>query len=166
MVFCLGFVMLSCVSVYQCIVVTCWERADLLALVMMSYYEVVAFPLVSLVRCGAWFIGSWSLPSILLLEIHNPNIFKSHFQKANWNFFTCSWALFEANSIDFHFYCIFDSNKFDMQLDYVLKKLNFDLLHLELGGGGGGGAGGWVWRGRGSAGKNISYHVAASPDSL
>ena len=24
-----------------------------------------------------------------------------------------------------------------MQLDYVLKKLNFDLLHLELGGGGG-----------------------------
>ena len=25
--------MLSCTSVYQCLVVTCWERADLLALV-------------------------------------------------------------------------------------------------------------------------------------
>ena len=30
---CLVFVMLSCTSVYQCLVVTCWERADLLALV-------------------------------------------------------------------------------------------------------------------------------------
>ena len=27
------FFMLSCASVYQCLVVTCWERADLLALV-------------------------------------------------------------------------------------------------------------------------------------
>ena len=31
--FCLVFVMLSCTSVYLCIVVTCWERVDLLALV-------------------------------------------------------------------------------------------------------------------------------------
>ena len=30
--FCLVFVMLLCASVYCCIVVTCWERADLLAL--------------------------------------------------------------------------------------------------------------------------------------
>ena len=31
--FCLVFVMPLCVSVYLCHVVTCWERADLLALV-------------------------------------------------------------------------------------------------------------------------------------
>ena len=31
--FCCVFVMLSCASVYCCLVVTCWERADLLALV-------------------------------------------------------------------------------------------------------------------------------------
>ena len=31
--FCLVFVMLSCVSVYYCLVVTCWEKVDLLALV-------------------------------------------------------------------------------------------------------------------------------------
>ena len=31
--FSLAFVMLSCASVYCCLVVTCWERADLLALV-------------------------------------------------------------------------------------------------------------------------------------
>ena len=31
--FCLVFAMSLCVSVYMCFVVTCWERADLLALV-------------------------------------------------------------------------------------------------------------------------------------
>ena len=30
---CLGFFMLLCVSVYKCLVVICWERADLSALV-------------------------------------------------------------------------------------------------------------------------------------
>ena len=30
--FCLVFVMLLCASVHLCFVVTCWERADLLAL--------------------------------------------------------------------------------------------------------------------------------------
>ena len=42
--FCLVFVVLSCASVYWCLVVTCWERADLLALVC----DVKLFPLVSL----------------------------------------------------------------------------------------------------------------------
>ena len=31
--FCLVFAMSLCYSVYMCFVVTCWERADLLALV-------------------------------------------------------------------------------------------------------------------------------------
>ena len=31
--FCLVFVLPLCASVYLCLVVTCWERADLLALV-------------------------------------------------------------------------------------------------------------------------------------
>ena len=31
--FCLMFAMCLCASVYMCFVVTCWERADLLALV-------------------------------------------------------------------------------------------------------------------------------------
>ena len=41
-----------CASVYMCYVVTCWERADLLALVCGVYCEFVTFPLVSWVRCG------------------------------------------------------------------------------------------------------------------
>ena len=31
--FCLVFVMPLCASVYLCLVITCWERADILALV-------------------------------------------------------------------------------------------------------------------------------------
>ena len=41
-------------SVYMCLVVTCWERADLLALVcVLSNCDVVTFPLVFWVMCGA-----------------------------------------------------------------------------------------------------------------
>ena len=36
-VFCLVFAMLLYASVYMCLVVTCWERADLLALVLGVY---------------------------------------------------------------------------------------------------------------------------------
>ena len=35
--FCLVFAMFLCASVYMCFVVTCWERADLLALVCGVY---------------------------------------------------------------------------------------------------------------------------------
>ena len=50
--FCLVFVMPLCASVYLCLVVTCWARADLLALVCDCNCEFVTFPLVSWVRCG------------------------------------------------------------------------------------------------------------------
>ena len=45
---CLFYVL--CASVYMCFVVTCWESADLLALVCGVYCEFVTFPLVSWVR--------------------------------------------------------------------------------------------------------------------
>ena len=41
-----------CARLIMCFVVTCWERADLLALVCGVYCEFVTFPLVSWVRCG------------------------------------------------------------------------------------------------------------------
>ena len=47
--FCLVFAMSLCASVCMCFVVTCWERADLLALVCGEF---VTFPLVSWVKCG------------------------------------------------------------------------------------------------------------------
>ena len=49
--FCLILAMSLCVSVYKCFVVTCWERADLLALVY-GVLECITFPLVSWVGCG------------------------------------------------------------------------------------------------------------------
>ena len=50
--FCSVYALSLCASVYMCFVVTCWERADLLALVCGVYYEFATFPLVSWVRCG------------------------------------------------------------------------------------------------------------------
>ena len=47
--FCLVFVLSLCASVYICFVVTCWERADLLALVCGVYCEFVTFPLEKLI---------------------------------------------------------------------------------------------------------------------
>ena len=48
--FCLVFAMSLCASVYMCFVVTCWERADLLALVCgVISCEFVTFP---------WYPGS------------------------------------------------------------------------------------------------------------
>ena len=49
--FCFVFAMPLCASAYMCLVVTCWERADLLALVVVSSCEFVTFPLVSWVKC-------------------------------------------------------------------------------------------------------------------
>ena len=43
--FCLVFAMSLCASVYMCLVVTCWERADLLALVCDVCCEFVSFTL-------------------------------------------------------------------------------------------------------------------------
>ena len=50
--FCPVFAMSLCACVYMCFVVTCWVRADLLALVCGVYCEFVTFSLVSWIRCG------------------------------------------------------------------------------------------------------------------
>ena len=46
--FCLVFVMSLCASVYMCFVVTCWERADLLALVCGVCCEFFTYLIVSI----------------------------------------------------------------------------------------------------------------------
>ena len=43
--FCLVFAMPLCMSVYMCLVVTCWERADPLALVCGVQLSVCTFPM-------------------------------------------------------------------------------------------------------------------------
>ena len=49
--FCLVFAMSLCASVYMCFVATCWERADLLALVC-GVYSTVSLSL------SHWYPGS------------------------------------------------------------------------------------------------------------
>ena len=43
--FCCVFAMLSCASVHCCLVVTCWGRADILALVCDVLLRVCYFPI-------------------------------------------------------------------------------------------------------------------------
>ena len=49
--FCPAFVMPLCASVYLCLVVTCWERADLLLSFVVSYCEFVT-------QSSHWYPGS------------------------------------------------------------------------------------------------------------
>ena len=56
--FCLMFAMSLCASVYMCFVVTCWERADLLALVCGVCCEFVTFPLVQDTRYKKLYLKS------------------------------------------------------------------------------------------------------------
>ena len=54
--------------------VTCWERADLLALICGVYCEFVTFPLVSLVRCGTWLYRFLIFAPLLTFLLSNHNI--------------------------------------------------------------------------------------------
>ena len=62
--FCLVFAMSLCPSVYMCFGLTCWERADLLALVCGVYCEFVTFPLV-------WYLIV-SIPDLCTLTYFEP----------------------------------------------------------------------------------------------
>ena len=60
-----------CASAYMCFVVTCWERADLLALVCGVCCEFVTFPLVSWVRCGTWLYRFLIFAPLITMQIVN-----------------------------------------------------------------------------------------------
>ena len=70
-----------CPSVYMCFLVTCWERADLLALVCGVFCEFVTFPLVSWVRCGTWLYRFLIFaPLLTLIQIRRKVMSCYHFQ--------------------------------------------------------------------------------------
>ena len=58
-----------------CFVVTCWERADLLALVCGVFCEFVTFPLVSWVRCGNRFLIVAPLLTFIIFGVNVICIF-------------------------------------------------------------------------------------------
>ena len=59
-----------CASFYMCFVVSCWERADLLALVCGVFCEFFTFPLVSWVRCGTWLYRFLIFAPLLTLRFY------------------------------------------------------------------------------------------------
>ena len=65
-----------CASVYLCLVVTCWERADLLALVCGVLLWVFHFPIGILPGSGVVLdcIDSWSLQPYLLCAVIQNNL--------------------------------------------------------------------------------------------
>ena len=54
----------------MCFVVTCWERADLLALVCGVFCEFVTFPLVYWVRCGTGLYRFLIFATLLTLKLN------------------------------------------------------------------------------------------------
>ena len=64
MFFCLVFAMSLDASVYMCLVVTCWERADLLALVCGVLVVVCYFPIGILGQVGYLIV---SIPDLCTL---------------------------------------------------------------------------------------------------
>ena len=67
--FCPAFVMPLCASVYLCLVVTCWGRADLLLSFVVSYCEFITFLLVSWVRYGTYLYRFLIFAPILTLLV-------------------------------------------------------------------------------------------------
>ena len=64
--FCVVFAMTLCVFVYMCLVVTCWERADLLALVYGVLLRVCHFSAGILGQVSYLFV---SLPDLCTLTL-------------------------------------------------------------------------------------------------
>ena len=70
--FCLVFAMSLCASVYMCFVVTCGERADLIALVCGVCREFVTFPFVHFPICilgQVWYLIE-SIPDLCTLTYY------------------------------------------------------------------------------------------------
>ena len=84
-------------SVYMCLVVTCWERADLLALFCGVLLWVCYFPLVSWVRGQVWYLIV-SIPDLCTLTYF---YFFCHCLKRGFFFFKVS--LFSKNLFSNHY---------------------------------------------------------------
>ena len=122
-----------CASVYMCFVVTCWERADLLALVCGVYCESVTFPLVSWVSCGTWLYRFPIFVPLLTLTA-------GHISKSLQEEFVSLWPLLRLASklslseINFTRFSIFiynNSNTFSQDFPIsIYKKLHTTLIIL------------------------------------
>ena len=104
--FCLVFAMSLCASVYMCFVITCWERADLLALVCgvllwicEVWYMIVSIPdLCTLTYLSAFSKKYWSIRFIIKTQ-SAQSLMQQYRQDwrdfRNWQIFVyCIWFSF------------------------------------------------------------------------
>ena len=88
-----AFAMSLCTFIYMCFVVTCWERADLLALVCGVCCE-CHFPIDILVH--VWYLIV-SIPDLCTLTYFNATFTNTIFRKENFskNVHSCRLSLFK-----------------------------------------------------------------------
>ena len=136
--FCLVFAMSLCASVYMCFVVTCWERADLYALVCGVCCEFVTFPLVSWVRCGTWLYRFLIFAPLLTLNAANaiPSqgywagfLSKQHYTW--WSFYSGSNAISPINPL-FVIFSFEGWTKQQLQQETTPLFLNTNYLKFSL----------------------------------
>ena len=72
----LVFDMSLCASVYMCLVVTCWERADLLALVCVVYSEFVTFPIGILGQVWYLIVSIPDLCTLTYFDMQDDHVLK------------------------------------------------------------------------------------------
>ena len=100
MFFCLAFAMPLCASVYMCIVVTCWERAGLLALVCGVLLWVFHFPIGILGQVWYLFV---SIPDLCALtyfvEVSCCSVLLFHCHKMYFYSVTFEFSVFWAPSV-------------------------------------------------------------------
>ena len=80
--FCLVFSMSLCESVYMCFVVTCWERADLLALVCGVYEECSNMNASSFITFFTYMLRQNAIPfwkELFIAFKLTPNIRNTHY---------------------------------------------------------------------------------------
>ena len=94
--FYLVFALSLCASVYMCFVVTCWERADLLALICGVCCEFVTFPLVSWVRCGTWLYRFLIFAPLLTLTFEEITFGSDHYVSLTHVCISVSFVCFVA----------------------------------------------------------------------
>ena len=70
-----------CVSVYLCLVVTCWESLTSWLPFVVSNCKFITFPLVSWVRCGTWLYQFLIFAALLTLQTRYQGYMLSGFRQ-------------------------------------------------------------------------------------
>ena len=128
------FVMLSCTSVCWCLVVTCWERADLSALVLWC--------LVVTLSLSQWYPGSsvvlvciysWSLPSFLRCTCILNKMYRTAYSRFRGSLFSFACSEGRYNITPFvERICPLWKNGIETEFHFFLECQNFSQIRSKI----------------------------------